>query len=157
MPSDDGQQLGTTRESALGWSAPDVIPAISYVDAPAAIEWLERAFGFERHMVHEGEDGTIAHAELRAGAGMVMLGSEREGAAHDRFPVGSPRKVGGLTAGFYVIVGDPDAHHERARGAGAEIVMELTDQDYGSREYTARDPEGHLWTFGTYRPTSAAG
>jgi uncharacterized glyoxalase superfamily protein PhnB len=136
------------------WQAPDVIPAISYEDAPAAIEWLERAFGFERHAVYEGEDGTIEHAELRVGSGMVMLGSEREGDAYERFPVGTPRKVGALTAGFYVIVDDPDAHCERAKAAGAEIVMELTDQDYGSRDYTARDLEGHLWTFGTYRPTA---
>ena len=84
----------------MSWQAPDVIPAITYEDAPAAIEWLERAFGFERHAVYEGDGGTIEHAELRVGSGMVMLGSDREGEAHERFPVSSPRKVGGLTAGF---------------------------------------------------------
>ena len=130
------------------YAAPDVIPAIRYRDAPAAIEWLERAFGFERHMVIEGEGGRIEHAELRVGSGMVMLGSVRE----DAFNVRVPRDVGATTAGFYVIVEDPDAHFERARQAGAEILMDLTDQDHGSRDYTARDPEGHVWHFGTYRP-----
>ena len=137
------------------WRAPDVIPGLSYEDAPAAIEWLERAFGFERHAVHEGEGGKIVHAELRVGTGMVMLGSEREGAAREHFPVTTPRKAGALTAGFYVIVDDPDTHYERAKAAGAEIVMELTDQEYGSRDYTARDLEGHIWTFGTYRPSAS--
>jgi uncharacterized glyoxalase superfamily protein PhnB len=133
------------------WQAPDVIPAIRYEDAPAAIEWLERAFGFERHVVYEGEGGTIEHAELRVRSGMVMLGSASD---DDRFNTHTPSKLGGTTAGFYVIVEDPDAHYQRAKAAGAEIVMELTDQDYGSRDYSARDPEGHLWHFGTYRPTA---
>ena len=136
------------------WQAPDVIPAISYQDASAAIEWLERAFGFERHAVYEDDDGNVQHAELRVGSGMVMLGSQREGEARERFPVDAPGKVGALTAGFYVIVQDPDGHHARAKAAGAEIVMGLTDQPYGSRDDTARDPEGHLWTFGTYRPSA---
>lgn len=141
-------------EATGAWRAPDVIPGLSYEDAPEAIDWLERAFGFERHAVHAADDGTIEHAELRAGSGMVMLGSQREGEAHERFPVSSPRRAGALTAGLYVIVEDPDAHHERAKAAGAEIVMGLTDQEYGSRDYTARDPEGQLWTFGTYRPST---
>ncbi len=153
MHHEEKEQAGTTQDGAPSWHAPDLIPAISYEDAPAAIEWLETAFGFERHVVYEDEHGGVAHAELRVGSGMVMLGSQRDGAAHERFPVSAPRSVSALTAGFYVIIEDPDAHHERARAAGAEIVMELTDQDYGSRDYTARDPEGHLWTFGTYRPS----
>jgi uncharacterized glyoxalase superfamily protein PhnB len=154
--SERAQQDSTNASAAATWIAPDVIPAISYDDAPAAIEWLERAFGFERVAVHEGEGGTIEHAELRAGTGMVMMGSSREpgGERYERFPVRSPRQAGAITAGFYRIVDDPDAHCRRARAAGAEILMDLTDQDYGSRDYTARDPEGHLWTFGTYRPAA---
>jgi uncharacterized glyoxalase superfamily protein PhnB len=143
MP-ESASQAGTPK-----YAAPDVIPAIRYRDAPAAIEWLERAFGFERHMVMEGQDGRIEHAELRVGSGMVMLGSVPHGA----FDIRVPSDLGETTAGFYVIVEDPDAHCQRAREAGAEILMELTDQDYGSRDYTARDPEGHVWHFGTYRPT----
>jgi uncharacterized glyoxalase superfamily protein PhnB len=120
-----------------------VYPSLRYHDAPAAIEWLERAFGFERMQVIENPDGTIAHAELRWGDGVIMLGSERDDPVH-----GSHAGQGWN----YVVVEDADAHHDRARAAGAEIVMELTDQDYGSRDYSARDPEGNLWSFGTYAP-----
>jgi uncharacterized glyoxalase superfamily protein PhnB len=122
----------------------DIYPSLRYRDAPAAIDWLERAFGFERHEVHEGPDGTVAHAELRWGDGMIMLGSERG----DDDPYGSHAGQSWL----YVVVEDADAHFERAKAAGAEIVRELTDQDYGSRDYSARDPEGNLWSFGTYQP-----
>ena len=133
------------------WTAPDVIPSFRYRDAAAAIDWLERAFGFERHAVHGGENGRIEHAELRLGSGMIMLGSARE---TDGWPSRTPDQLGGVTGGTYVIVDDPDAHFERARAAGAEIVRGLTDQDYGSRDYSARDPEGYLWSFGTYRPSA---
>jgi uncharacterized glyoxalase superfamily protein PhnB len=134
----------------MTWHAPDVIPTMRYQDASAAIDWLERAFGFERHAVHQGEGGRIEHAELRFGSGMIMLGSARES---EEWPSRTPGELGGATGGTYVIVEDPDAHYRRAKDAGAEIVMELTDQDYGSRDYSARDLEGYLWSFGTYRPT----
>ena len=118
-----------------------IVPTLRYHDARAAIDFLERAFGFQRNSVHENEDGSIGHAELTYGSGMVMIGSRRDG---DRFDTGR--------AVLYVIVEDPDAHHDRAKAAGAPIVMELTDQDYGSREYAAEDPEGNIWSFGTYVP-----
>jgi uncharacterized glyoxalase superfamily protein PhnB len=124
---------------------PTIYPSLRYRDASAAIEWLCEAFGFERHMVVPGPDGTIAHAELSFGAGMVMLGSET---GEDPRRYGSHAGHGWV----YVVVDDPDAHHDRAKRAGAEMVMELTDQDYGSRDYAARDPEGNLWSFGTYNP-----
>jgi uncharacterized glyoxalase superfamily protein PhnB len=124
-------------------NAPAVIPSLRYRDAMAAIDWLERAFGFERVMVVEGDDGTVAHAELLHDDGMIMLGTERE----DMF---GPHVGRGWA---YVIVDDADAHYERAKAAGAEIVRELEDQPYGSRDYSARDPEGNLWSFGTYRPS----
>ncbi len=120
-------------------------PALKYRDAPAAIDWLERAFGFTKKESHEGEDGTVQHAELSAGDGIVMLGSEPEG--------GDPRF--GPHAGqswLYAAVEDPDALHERAAAAGAEVVREIEDTDYGSREFSVRDPEGNIWSFGTYRP-----
>jgi uncharacterized glyoxalase superfamily protein PhnB len=120
-----------------------VYPSLRYRDAAAAIDWLERAFGFERHQVIENPDGTIAHAELRWGDGMIMLGSERDD------PVFGSHAGQGWQ---YVSVEDADAHHDRARAAGAEIVMELCDMDYGSRDYAARDPEGNHWSFGTYAP-----
>ncbi len=119
-----------------------VIPTLRYQDAKGAIDFLERAFGFERKAVMENEDGTIGHAELTHGRGMVMIGSA--GLGDPQFDTGH--------ASIYVIVGDPDALHERARDAGALIARELMDTDYGSREFSARDPEGNVWSFGTYDP-----
>lgn len=129
--------------------SPNIIPAIRYQDATAAIDWLERAFGFERGLVVADGDGVVHHAQLSLGPGWIMLGSSRE----DELGLRSPRELGGVNQSIYVIVTAPDDHYARARAAGAEIVRELADTDYGSREYTCRDPEGHVWSFGTYRPT----
>jgi uncharacterized glyoxalase superfamily protein PhnB len=123
-----------------------IYPVLKYADAHAAIDFLEQAFGFERHAVYEGEKGGVAHAELRLGDEYVMLGSTNEG--DDRFNQGAGRYS------LYVVVDDPDAHHARAKEVGAAIERELSDTDYGSHEYTARDPEGNLWSFGTYRPAA---
>jgi len=128
-----------------------VIPAMRYRDANAAIEWLCKAFGFEKHFVVPGEQGTVPHAQLSFGNGMIMLGSARD----DEFGqwVKPPGETGGIgTQSAYVIVEDADAHYSRAKASGAEIVMEVEDQDYGGRLYSCRDPEGHLWSFGTYDP-----
>jgi uncharacterized glyoxalase superfamily protein PhnB len=124
-------------------SAPDVIPCLRYKDARTAIAWLERAFGFRRHAVHDGPDGGVAHAEMVCGTGMIMLGSDR-----DDFI----KAAGVGIQCIYVVVADPDAHHARAVAAGARVVRTLNDTDYGSREYCALDIEGHFWSFGTYRP-----
>jgi uncharacterized glyoxalase superfamily protein PhnB len=121
---------------------PTIFPSLRYRDAARAIEFLVEAFGFTRGMVVENDDGTIAHAELSYGDGMVMLGTDRE----DSY--GSHVGQGWM----YVVIEDADAHYAQARAAGAEIVRELEDQDYGSRDYSARDFEGNLWSFGTYRP-----
>jgi uncharacterized glyoxalase superfamily protein PhnB len=121
-----------------------IYPVLKYEDAHAAMDFLERAFGVERGPVHEGENGGVAHAELTFGDEFVMLGSTSEG--DPRFNQGAGR------TSIYLVVDDPDRVHERAKGAGAEIVMPPTDQDYGSRDFVARDPEGNLWSFGTYRP-----
>ena len=128
-----------------------VIPAMRYRDANAAIEWLCKAFGFEKHLVVPGENGTVAHAQLSFGNGMIMLGSARE----DEFGrwVKPPREAGGIgSQSAYIVVEDADAHYARAKAAGAEIVMEVEDQDYGGRLYACLDPEGHFWSFGTYDP-----
>jgi uncharacterized glyoxalase superfamily protein PhnB len=125
------------------------IAFLSYDDARAAVDWLEEAFGFERASLHEGPNGKLAHAELRYGDGMVMLGS----AGPNGFGLKTPKELGAVSQGVYVIVDDGiDAHHDRALAAGAEIVREPNDTDYDSREYMARDPEGNIWSFGTYRP-----
>lgn len=122
-------------------------PALRYTDARAAITWLERAFGFTPAVVHDGPDGTIAHAELRYGGGMVGFGSEPAG-GDDPFGVRA-----GLGWTYVAVDADAvEALHERAVAAGAEVVMGLTDTDYGSRDFSVRDPEGNLWSFGTYRP-----
>lgn len=126
----------------------NMYPFMSYKDAPAAIEWLCNAFGFEKKAVHANDDGTIAHAELSLGSGIAMIGTEKEGPLSLR----SPQGLGFVTQGIYIPLDEVDQHFARAKAAGAEVVMEPTDQDYGSRDYTVRDPEGHLWSFGTYKP-----
>jgi uncharacterized glyoxalase superfamily protein PhnB len=128
--------------------APTLYPSMRYRDAPAAISFLESSFGFERREVIANEDGTIAHAELALGPSILMLGSDRDDPL-----VGSRAGLGWI----YVAVDDADAHHDRARRAGAQIVIELHDTEYGSRDYAARDPEGNLWHFGTYRPHPMTG
>ncbi len=128
-----------------------VIPTLRYRDAPAAIDWLCNAFGFEKHLVVPGENGTIAHAQLTFGNGMIMLGS----VADTEFGrnMAQPDELGGRgTQSAYIVVADPDAHYARAKATGAEIVLEIADQDYGGRLYSCRDPEGHLWNFGSYDP-----
>lgn len=124
-----------------------IIPTLRYDDAPAAVEWLCRAFGFQRRLVVPDDEGGIAHAQLVFGHGMIMLGSARD----DAF--GRLQGPGGRVGQSpYVIVEDCDAHHAGAVAAGAEIVMEPEDQDYGGRLYACRDPEGNLWNFGSYDP-----
>ena len=121
-----------------------------YHDAPAAIEWLCEAFGFERRLVVPGEDGSIAHAQLTLGGGMIMLGSARD----DEFGglVKTAREAGVNTQTAYIVVEEIDEHYQKARAQGAEIVMEIADQDFGGRLYSAVDPEGYLWNFGSFDP-----
>ncbi len=130
-----------------------IFPALRYRDAPAAIDWLRRAFGFERLAVHAGPDGTVAPAELALGDdGVVMLGSARP----DAFGGRSPRDVGAVSQSLYVWVADVDGHHARAEAAGADVFRPPMDTGYGSREYSCRDLEGHVWSFGSYRPERGA-
>lgn len=128
-----------------------IIPGMRYEDAPGAIEWLCKAFGFERGLVVPGEGGTIVHAQLTFGNGMVMLGSTREDElGRLQQP---PKRLGGVNAqGIYVVVDDPAAHYRRALDAGAVIVREPEEQEYGGSLYQCTDPEGYLWSFGSYDP-----
>ncbi len=121
-----------------------------YGDAPVAIEWLCNVFGFRKHLVAPGENGTIAHAQLVLGNGMIMLGSD----SSDEYGkvVSPPGKDGVNTQSCYIFIKEIDAHYAHAVAAGAEIIMEIADQDYGGRLYSAKDPEGHLWNFGSYDP-----
>jgi uncharacterized glyoxalase superfamily protein PhnB len=132
-----------------------IYPALRYRDAPAMIGWLCKAFGFAERVVYPGPDGTIAHAELSLGSAMIMLGSARD----DKFGamVGAPLgpdadSVKGNGQAIYVAIEDPDRLFSRAKAAGAKILMDLTDTDYGSRDFICRDPEGYVWCFGTYWP-----
>lgn len=124
-----------------------IIPALRYDDAPAAIEFLTSAFGFDVHMVVEGEAGFIEHAQLVHGTGMIMLGSTR----NDEYGRLLGSNASSSTS-LYVIVDDVAVHAERARAAGAEIITEPENQDYGGSNYVVRDPEGHIWSFGDYSP-----
>lgn len=128
----------------------NIIPTLRYRDAVAAIEWLCGAFGMTKHLVVPGEDGTITHAQLRYGNGMIMLGSVRD----DEFgellaPVvhGEP-----VNSGIHVVVKDVDTHHAKAADRGADIITPPEDQPHGGRYYACRDLEGYVWSFGTYDP-----
>ena len=129
----------------------NIIPGMRYLDAPAAIEWLCGAFGFSPHLVVPDDTGGIAHAQLTLGNGMIMLGSVRNEEEQDGL-IKTPAEVGVNTQASYIVIEEIDEHYRIAVEAGAEIVYPITDQDYGGRLYTARDPEGFLWNFGSYDP-----
>jgi len=128
-----------------------LIPCLRYRDATAAIDWLTRVFGFEQQMVVPGPGGTIAHAQLTFGNGMIMVGSVGD-SAFGRLMT-QPDDIGGSeTQCSYVVVSDADAVYARAQAAGAAIELDIKDEDYGGRGFSCRDLENHLWTFGTYDP-----
>ncbi|GAA1098129.1 VOC family protein [Nocardiopsis composta] len=125
-----------------------VFPVLRYREADRAIRFLTEAFGFTAEVRYPPEGDPVEHAELRFGESAVMVGSAR---GEDAGPVSVPPAPQVL----FAVVDDPDAHCARARAAGAEILAEPADTDYGSREYAARDPEGNVWGFGTYWRDSA--
>lgn len=128
-------------------------PSLAYEDAPAAIEWLGKAFKFEPQLVIPGESGTVVHAELRTpGGAVVMIISTQLSTRRNR----SPRTLGGTAQSVYLAVDDVDGRHERAVAAGAEVFNPLHDTEHG-REFCCLDPEGHIWTFGSYDPAHPAG
>ena len=133
-----------------------IMPTMRYRDAPAAIDWLCKVFGFERHAVYANPDGTIAHAELTLGGGMIILGSCIDDAYGRGFS--SPDKLDGKeTRSAYIVVPNADEVYARAQAAKAAIARPIEDMPYGSREFTVRDPEGHSWSVGTYDPWAAHG
>ena len=127
-----------------------IIPTMRYNDAIHMIDWLCATFGFVRHLVVDDEAGGVAHAQLVLGDGMIMLGSARDdafGALQTPPDRGHP-----VSQSAYIVVADADALYRSAIGAGAEIVYDIRDEDYGGRGFSCRDPEGQLWNFGTYDP-----
>ena len=130
-----------------------VIPCLRYRDAPAAIDWLCQTFGFEKQLVVPNQDGTIAHAQLSFGNGMIMLGSVLKAKPEFGRLMKQPDEIAGAeTQSSYIVVLDADAMYARAKAAGAKIVIEIKDEDYGGRGFSCYDLEGHLWNFGTYDP-----
>ena len=132
-----------------GW--PRLSASVFYEDPRAAIDWLCRAFGFEVRLKVEGEGGKIVHSELTFGEGLVMVAGT-SGTEPWQKLYRSPRAAGGVTASLVFYLDDVNAHHARAVAAGATIVREPRDDDYGAeywadRTYGAQDLEGHLWWF----------
>lgn len=126
-------------------------PIIGYHDLDAAIEWLCRVFSFEPPEVARNDDGSYAHVELRLSNGAIMpTSTDKQGDADKHNPWNQPIGIQGL----YVALDGLDDHYARSAAEGAEIVRPLADTPHGSREYTARDLEGNLWSFGTYRPAT---
>jgi len=129
----------------------NVIPCMRYRDAPAAIDWLCTTFGFEATLVVPNEDGSIAHAQLSFGNGMIMLGSVFD-TEFGRL-MKQPAEIGQFnTQSSYLVVNDADKVYDNVKQAGGEILLEIKDEDYGGRGFTCRDPEGHIWSIGTYDP-----
>ena len=132
----------------------NLIAALRYRDCNAALKFLTETFGFTEGSVYRDDQGSVAHAELWFGNGGIMISPVAE-TAFGKF-MRQPDEAGGVTMTLFAVVADPDAHHARARAAGFEILLPLRDESYGSREYSVRDPEGHVWTFGTYDPAPAS-
>ena len=132
----------------------EIIPNLRYADAPRAIDFLCAAFGFERRAVYLDEhDPTIVqHAQLTWRDRMVMVYSVNDTEYARAAKMRTAAEAGGPTVGLYLIVDDVDAHAQRARAAGADIFLGPDDKDYGGRGYSARDPEGNVWSFGNYDP-----
>jgi uncharacterized glyoxalase superfamily protein PhnB len=138
---------------AKNTSAP-LMPVMRYRDCNKAVDFLTRVFGFAEGNAFRDDKGNVQHAELWFGNGGIMIGPVAD------TPFGrvmrQPADAGGVTASFFCVVNDPDAHHARSQQAGFEIVLPLRDESYGSREYSVKDPEGQVWTFGTYDPQPKA-
>ena len=132
----------------------EIIPNLRYANAPRAIDFLCAAFGFKRHAVYpsEADPNIIQHAQLVWADRMVMISSAMDTPHVSAARMKTAAEAGGPTMGLYLIVEDVDAHALRARNAGAEIIREPEAEDYGGRGYSARDPEGNVWSFGSYDP-----
>jgi uncharacterized glyoxalase superfamily protein PhnB len=129
-----------------------VIPALRYRDALAAIDWLTRAFGFEKQAVYMGPGNTVAHAQLTFGNGMIMLGSIDNSSQYGKL-IAQPGEIGHReTQSPYLVVPDADAIYATAKAAGATMLLDIKDMDYGGRAFTCSDLEGHIWNIGTYDP-----
>uniref|UniRef100_UPI0025D8B24E VOC family protein n=1 Tax=uncultured Hyphomicrobium sp. TaxID=194373 RepID=UPI0025D8B24E len=131
--------------------APNLMPLLRYRDLAAAMSWLEQAFEFEKQISVSDSDGAAIYGQMSYRGGLMMMGAVRD-TDLDKL-MRQPDEVGGVeTQSCYLVVDDADAHYARAQGAGAEIVLEIKSDGLGRRGYSCRDPEGHIWNFGTYNP-----
>lgn len=129
-----------------------VIPGLRYRNALSMIDWLCRALGFEKNAVYVGANDQVMHAQLTFGNGMIMIGSVEKESPGSAL-VTQPDEVSGKeTQSPYLVTADCDAVYQRAKDAGAEIVMELEEKSYGGKGFTCKDPEGHIWHVGNYDP-----
>ena len=132
-------------------SGSTIIPCLRYRDAHAAIDWLCKAFGFEKHAVYENDQGGVEHAQLVYDAGMIMLGEVRDNDFGRH--IAQPDEIGGReTQCACVTVANCKSHYQQAKDAGAVIVDDYSEKEYGGAGYSCHDPEGHLWYFGSYDP-----
>ncbi len=131
-----------------------IIPTLRYHDVAKAIDFLCLAFGFEKKAVYDDSNGRIIHAELTNGNGMIMLGSTEFERPFSRYMIHPDDTEGRQTMTAYIVVKDIDRHFEKASQAGADIVIPLSEQSYGGKDYSCRDPEGYIWSFGSYNPWS---
>ncbi|NND77808.1 MAG: glyoxalase [Flavobacteriales bacterium] len=128
-----------------------IIPTMRYKNARKAIDWLCNAFGFEKHLIVEGENNTIAHAQLTFGNAMIMLSSENEN-EYGKLVKTTESLNGNNTQAPYIVVDKIDEHYQKAVLAGANILIEIRDEEYGGQGYTCKDIEEYIWNFGSYDP-----
>ncbi len=132
-----------------------IIPGLRYADADAAVAFLQSVLGFSEHQVFRGDDGKVAHAELALGPAVVMVAPALDSPWGRLMKL--PADIGGYnTQALYLVVPDADAVHARVRAAGWDILIDIKDQPYGGRDFTCRDPGGHIWSVGTYSPWQTA-
>ena len=130
-----------------------IISTLRYKGTKAAIVWLCSVFGFEKHAVYESDEGLILNAQLVFGDSMTMLSDQRESEfdALQKTPADTDNIC---TQSCYIVIEDVEGHYHNTCDSGPEIVIELTAEDYAGAGYSCRDPEGHLWNFGSYKPLS---
>ncbi len=135
--------------------APNLMPLMRYRDLATAMTWLEQAFEFEKQIAVSDSDGAVIYGQMSYRGGLMMMGAVRD-TDLDKL-MRQPDEVGGVeTQSCYLVVEDADAHYARAQSAGADIVLEIKSDGLGRRGYSCRDPEGHIWNFGTYNPGRGA-
>jgi uncharacterized glyoxalase superfamily protein PhnB len=129
-----------------------VIPGLRYRNAMAMIEWLCRAFGFEKQVVYAAPDGVVMHAQLTFGNGMIMIGSVNSGTSASNL-LKQPDEIGGAeTQTPYLVVSDIDAIYASAKAGGAKLTIDLQEKDLGGKAFCCSDPEGHVWHIRTFDP-----